>query len=86
MVRRFEKDDLITSDAGPAICQSTCCPGAKRDRAVAKIEHDKIVPEPVHFEKQDLPHRRAYMAARAALSNAAEILRRTGRAVRQFSV
>jgi hypothetical protein len=86
MARRLEQDDLIASDAGPPICQSACGSGAKRDRAAAKIEHDKIVAEPVHFEKRDLAHRAAYMAARAALSNAAEIRRQTGGAVCQFTV
>ena len=63
MARRLEQDHLITSDAGPAICQPARGSGAERDRAAAKIEHDKIVAEPMHLEKRDFPHRAAYMAA-----------------------
>src|SRR5580693_8680163 len=69
MARRLEQDDLIASDAGPPIRQPECGSGVERDRAAAKIKHDKIVAEPVHFEKRDLAHRAAYMAAGWALSN-----------------
>jgi hypothetical protein len=72
MARRLKQDDLITSDAGSPICQSACGSDTKRDRVAAKIEHDKIVAEPMHLEKRDSPHRAAYMAARTVLSNAAE--------------
>ena len=81
VARRLEQNDLIASDAGPPIREPACGCGAERDRAAAKIEHDKIVAEPVHFEKRDLAHRAAYMAAGSALSNAAETGRWTGRAV-----
>src|ERR1700739_4201197 len=80
MARRLEQDDLIASDAGAPIRQPARGSGAERDRAAAEIEHDKIVAEPVHFEKRDLAHRAAYMAAGTALSNAAEPRRRTPRA------
>lgn len=86
MAWRLEQDDLIASDAGPPIRQPSCRSGAERNRTAAKIEHDKIVAEPVHFEKRDLAHRAAYMAARTALSNAVATRRRTGRAVGQFTV
>src|SRR5437762_10921883 len=81
VARRLEQNDLIAADAGPPIRQPACGCGAERDRAAAKIEHDKIVAEPVHFETRDLAHRAAYMAAGSALSNAAETGRWTGRAV-----
>jgi hypothetical protein len=69
MARRLEQDHLITSDAGAPIRQPARGSGAERDRAAAKIEHDKIIAEPVHFEKRDFPHRAAYMAVGRALSN-----------------
>src|SRR5205085_8099057 len=72
MARRLEQNDLIASDADPPIREPACGCGAERDRAAAKIEHDKIVAEPVHFEKRYFAHRAAYMAAGTAMPNDAE--------------
>ena len=70
MTRRFEKDHLVASDAGAPIGKRAYAPRADGYRGTAKIEHDKVVAEPVHLEKRDLAHRAAYMAARRVLSNA----------------
>jgi hypothetical protein len=70
MTRRFEKDHLIASDPGAPIGERAYTPRADGYRATAKIEHDKIVAEPVHLEKRDLAHDAAYMAAWPVLSNA----------------
>ncbi len=45
--------------------------GPDRECAAAGVEHDKVVAEAVHLQKRHLPHSVAYMAALAALSNAA---------------
>ena len=70
MTRRFEEDHLIASDAGAAIGERAYTPCADGYRATAKIEHDKVIAEPVHLEERDLAHGAAYMAARPVLSNA----------------
>ena len=56
MARRLQQDDLIASDAGPPIRQPAYGCGAERDRTATKVEHDKIVAEPMHFVKRDLAH------------------------------
>jgi hypothetical protein len=70
MTRRFEKDHLIASDTGAPIGERVHAPRADRYRVTAKIKHDKIIAEPVHFEERDLAHDAAYMAAWPVLSNA----------------
>ena len=69
MTRRLKHDDLIASDAGPPICQPARRSGAERDRTVAKIEHDKVVAEPMHLAEGDPAHSAAYMAGGTAQSN-----------------
>ena len=70
MTRRLEQDHLIASDAGAPISKRGHAPRADRYRRTAKIEHDKIVAEPVHLEERDLAHGAAYMAPRPPVSNA----------------
>jgi hypothetical protein len=70
VTRRFEQDQLIASDSGAPISKRAYALRADRYRRTAKIEHDKIVAEPVHLEKRDLAHDAAYMAAWPVLSNA----------------
>ena len=70
MTRRLEQDQLIATDTGAPIGKRGYGLGTHRDRGTTKIEHDKIIAEPVHFQERDFAHGAAYMAARPAVSNA----------------
>lgn len=69
IARRLQPDQLIAADAGAPIRQRADLVGAESDPTATAIEHDKIIAEPMHFEKRDLAHAPAYMAAGPTLSN-----------------
>jgi len=61
MTRRLQHDQLIATDAGASIGERRYALRAHRYGGTPKIEHDKIIAEPVHFEERDLAHGAAYM-------------------------
>src|ERR1700730_4789063 len=64
MMRRFEHDHLVATDAGSPIGQRAGARRIDRNRRAAAIEHNKVVAETVHFEERDLAHwRRLYGGA-----------------------
>ena len=53
-VGRLDNDQLIATDAGMPVGQSAHLRAGQRQRGFARVEHNKIVAQPVHLEK--VPH------------------------------
>src|SRR3954451_25085461 len=64
-----DHNQLIAADAGIAVGERAGDGGIDRERFATRIEHDKIVAEPVHLAEADPTHVPAYMAGGLALSN-----------------
>ncbi len=55
--RRLDDQDLVATDAAMAIANGARRAGIERQRMVARVENDEIVPEPVHFDEIERAHR-----------------------------
>ena len=57
----FDHDDLIAADAEPPVGDGARGRGVQRKPLFARVEHDEIVAQPVHFQERG--HGRAYIGA-----------------------
>src|SRR5207248_7596895 len=71
VARRLDQDQLVAANAGTPVGDGARRLGIDRDGVMALVQHDEVVAEPMHLAEADLRHAAAYMAGRAAMSNAA---------------
>jgi hypothetical protein len=69
MTRGLQQDQLVAADTGAPVCYDTHPSRTDWYGSAAKIEHDKVIAEPMHFKKRQPTHGAAYMAAAPTVSN-----------------
>src|SRR6185312_2459579 len=79
MARQLDQDQLVAADPSAPVGDASGRLGIDRHRIMALIEHDEVVAEPMHLTEANLRHAAAYMAGRAAMSNAAGAAASRGR-------